>query len=281
MAATSLFAAKRSFRQSSGLELQSGVTMSGLDEVSRGRRRSNTRLDPTFSLVIPCYNEQDSIAKLGAELSQVINEWPGMDVVLVENGSTDGTRAEIQKLTKRSKSIRMVAIDKNQGYGFGVKTGLRVAQGRAVAWTHADLQCHPRDTLRGMEIFERHDRVFVRGLRVGRAAVDRFFSFGMAFLASIIFLIPLRDINAQPNIFPSELLGTLLDGPDDFSFELYAMVLARKLGYEEKRFPVFFGKRYAGLSSWNVSFVSRLKLSFTTLSYCFKLKRRLRKSADH
>ena len=75
-----------------------------------------------------------------------------LEVILVDNGSTDDSPAVLAKLL--SGPVRSVRVEKNQGYGFGILSGLAAAQGRILGWTHADMQTDPADALRGLALFE-------------------------------------------------------------------------------------------------------------------------------
>ena len=65
------------------------------------------------------------------------------------------------------------------------------------------MQTDPQDTIRGLEIFEKHGgNVFVKGARHGRPFMDVVFTVGMSFFESILLRKPFWDINAQPTMFP-------------------------------------------------------------------------------
>lgn len=236
---------------------------------------------PTESLVIPCFNEEGNIALLGESLKAITDERENLEIILVDNGSTDHTREEIERLVRTIPRLRMVCIENNIGYGNGIKAGLTSAIGLTVGWTHADLQTDPTDAVKAFDLCREHDNAYVKGKRVGRNWRDRFFSIGMALTASLIFRMRLSEINAQPTAFAASLKDKLIAGPDDFGFDLFAMVLARQEGLREFRLPVYFGERFAGRSSWNVSLHSRLRLIARTLSYCFRLSKEVRHSVDH
>ncbi|WP_163770080.1 glycosyltransferase, partial [Proteus mirabilis] len=61
--------------------------------------------------------------------------------------------------------IRSVRVERNQGYGFGILSGLSQAKGRILAWTHADMQTDPADALAGLALFiqDPAQKLFVKG----------------------------------------------------------------------------------------------------------------------
>ena len=121
-----------------------------------------------FSLVIPCYNEAANLSSLLDRCKEVIR-CCDMEVILVDNGSTDNSPETLLALLPQHPRCRRVRVEKNQGYGFGVLTGLRAAKGEILGWTHADMQTDPQDALRGLELFDKHGLgIFVKGRRHGR-----------------------------------------------------------------------------------------------------------------
>ena len=92
-----------------------------------------------YSLVIPCFNEEKSLEVLLPQLVIVIERVKNdVEFILVNNGSTDRTIEILSKLS--SKNITIVSLDKNVGYGGGIKAGLLKCKGDFIGWIHADLQ---------------------------------------------------------------------------------------------------------------------------------------------
>ena len=236
---------------------------------------------PRASLVIPCYNEEGNLDGLSRRLEIVLEKLATLDVILVDNGSTDSTRSQIVQIAKQLPRTSVTLVNQNKGYGHGIKAGLLTAKGEIVGWTHADLQTDPSDVLDGLKLWQERDEIFIKGQRIDRPILDRVFSLGMGILESMLFSMKLKDINAQPTLFSRGLLEEVLEGPDDFSLDLFAMVSARKRGFREVRFPVIFGKRFSGKSNWNTSLASRWRFIRRTLSFSFKLRKSTRANVDN
>ena len=92
-----------------------------------------------LSIVIPCYNESKSIPYLLEQFTEVIGT-RDIEVILVDNGSVDETPAVLAALLPRYQFVKTTRVDKNQGYGFGILSGLRIGTGDFLGWMHADLQ---------------------------------------------------------------------------------------------------------------------------------------------
>lgn len=247
----------------------------------QSRRFQGPRERVRESLVVPCFNEGDNIRRLGERLREITEKRQGLEVILVDNGSTDATREELILLSEENPSVRVVCVETNIGYGNGIKAGLRYAKGSAIGWTHADLQTDPEDAAVAFNLHQGDRKAFVKGKRTGRAWGDHLFSAGMGIFASMIFGLRLQEINAQPTVCGASMRQKLLAGPDDFSFDLFALVSARRMELNELRFPVFFRARYAGTSSWNVSLSSRWRLVARTMRYCFRLRKELHDDDNH
>ena len=222
----------------------------------------------SIGIVIPCYNESDSLLKLIDRLSQI--DSPDVEFMVLDNGSTDQTPEILGKLIFPN-NVSTHRIEHNQGYGFGIISGLKIMNTDYVGWTHADLQADPRDVLLFLEDVSKGAK-FLKGLRYGRPFIDRFFTGGMSIIVSILFQRVVRDINAQPTILSREAFERWQNPPTDFSLDLFAYIEAMKSSYKIQRHPAHFGAREYGSSHWNHGFKSRLKFVKRTLVMAFNLR---------
>lgn len=228
-----------------------------------------------FSIVIPCYNEKDNISLLLDRFSDAIGDRKDVQVVLVNNGSTDGSGELMSKLIPSYLFVKRVDVPVNKGYGYGILEGLRAADGDYLGWTHADLQTDPSDVIKAVDILKKFDgNVYVKGNRKGRRFFDVFFTFGMSVLEFFLTGRILRDINAQPNMFSRSFFESWESPPNDFALDLYAFYMAKKRKYRIIRFPVRFPDRIHGESKWNTGFKAKWKFIKRTMSYSFRLARK-------
>jgi glycosyltransferase involved in cell wall biosynthesis len=234
-----------------------------------------------YSLVIPCYNESDNLSILIDRCKILLDNREDIEVLLVNNGSTDNTHVVLKDLLRGvdQLNLRIVYICKNQGYGFGIVSGLKECNGDIIGWTHADLQTDPLDFIGAISIFENSNYssdLFVKGNRINRPFKDVFFTRGMSLIEWAILGTRMWDINAQPTVFPKVFFTSLEDMPNDFSLDLFVYYKAISSGMRIKRFPVNFGLRLKG-EGHNETLLSKLKYSYKTILYSIELRKRLKR----
>ena len=94
-----------------------------------------------LSTVIPVYNERESLATLYAELSEVAaKNGYQLDIVLVDDGSTDGSWREIERLAAADPRVRGIRFRRNFGKAAALSAGFNAARGDLVMTLDADLQ---------------------------------------------------------------------------------------------------------------------------------------------
>ena len=229
-----------------------------------------------FSLVIPCYNEAANLPLL-LERCKEVTIRPDIEIILVDNGSTDNSPEVLLNLLPQYPGCRSIRVEKNQGYGFGILSGLRTATGEILGWTHADMQTDPQDALRGLELFDKHGLdIFVKGRRYGRPLADVVFTLGMSVFETMLLGKPMWDINAQPTMFSRNFFEIWLEPPYDFALDLYAYYQARCKRLEVHRFPVRFGERAHGVSHWNVNWAAKRKFIRRTVDFSLQLRKSLK-----
>lgn len=95
-------------------------------------------------VVSPCYNEAAGIRAFHAELKRVLSALPGLDhrIVLVDDGSSDGTLAVLDQLAREDACVRVYALSRNFGHQVALTAGIDEARGDAIVLMDSDLQ-HP------------------------------------------------------------------------------------------------------------------------------------------
>lgn len=233
--------------------------------------------DIRLSIVVPCYNEAKNIPLILERFAAVVKD-PDIEVLLVNNGSKDeSAQVFAEQLANNAYPfVKVVNVEQNQGYGFGIVSGLKAASGAVLAWTHADMQTDPGDVMTAFQQFQRlssAEQMIIKGKRINRSFGQWGFTFGMSLIASVVLMKPLYDINAQPKLFPRTLFDQLKNPPNDFSLDLYLLYMAKRLGYKIVTIPVRFPDRIHGESKWAFSFSSKYKTVLRTINYIFALRK--------
>ncbi len=231
-----------------------------------------------LSIIVPAYNEARNIPLALQRFAEVITR-SDIELILVNNGSTDNSAEVLQSLLPNYPFARAVTVPVNQGYGYGILQGLAQSRGEFLGWTHVDMQTDPKDVIHALNLIETHgshSKLYVKGYRTGRPWSDQFFSLGMASFEFLWMGKWLPEINAQPNLFHREFFASWQNPPHDFSLDLYAFYLAKKRHLNIVRFAVLFPERIHGVSSWNTSLSAKWKFIKRTFAFSFKLKKELK-----
>ena len=232
-----------------------------------------------LSIVIPCYNEEKNVEPLFKKIEELLNLDKDLEIIIVENGSTDNTKNNIfnSDLALKRK-IKIHKIEENIGYGHGIMSGVKIADGEFIGWCHADLQTEPKDVYDAYQkYFEllQNNKIVIKGLRKNRKIFDNFFTFCMSAIASIIFFRLINDINAQPKIFSKDFKDYLNDYPKDFSLDLYFLIIAKIKNYRIINHKVMFKTRLHNQAKGGGTLKGKFKLIKRTFLYMFKLRKKI------
>ncbi len=119
------------------------------------------------SVVIPIYNEIEGVDTLMAELCSVLEPLGDtVEILLVDDGSSDGTRDRLREWRKKDRRITVVEHEKNVGQSAAMLTGFRFAAAETIVTLDGDGQSDPRDVFKIMEAMQGADMVC--GIRAKR-----------------------------------------------------------------------------------------------------------------
>lgn len=186
---------------------------------------NKTMDDIVLSVVIPCYNEKDTIETV---LDAVRNcGVKNLEIIVVDDCSKDGTRDLLQG-PLRSKIDRLIFHKVNQGKGAALAKGFQAATGDVVAIQDADLEYDPKDFVRLLEPFVkgRADAEVVYGSRYARGEkymIKHFYhTAGNKFLTLMSNLftdLGLTDMETCYKLFKRELIQSITIEEKRFGFE--------------------------------------------------------------
>ena len=96
-----------------------------------------------ISVLVPVYNEQDSIKTLYSELKENLNELYKWEVLFLNDGSTDKSKELIAELVKSENNVRQISFLKNKGKSEALNMGFKNCNGTYIVTIDADLQDDP------------------------------------------------------------------------------------------------------------------------------------------
>jgi glycosyltransferase involved in cell wall biosynthesis len=169
------------------------------------------------------------------------------EVVVVDDGSVDGTWAVLQDLTARFPFLRPVRHRTRRGIADALRTGYLHARGGVLVFYPADLQYKPEDIPRLVEPILSGDADMVTGFKQGRyekAFVSRIYNG----LSRRLFHVPVRDLNSV-KAYRREIMEYLPLRPD---WHRYMIVMAAAEGFTVTEVPVPLYPRHAGRSKFGI-----------------------------
>jgi glycosyltransferase involved in cell wall biosynthesis len=199
-----------------------------------------------LSVVIPVFNEYDTIEIL---LDRVMSVGLADEIIIVDDGSTDGTRKLLQELAPIHESIRLILHEKNQGKGASVQTGFQAATGDLILIQDADLEYDPKDYVTLLQPIRDGVADVVYGSRFLGAPrrVTMFWHMVankmLTFMTNLLFNSILSDMETGYKLFKKEIIKDIPLRSKRFNIEpeITAKLLKRRVRIFEV--PITFNPR--------------------------------------
>ena len=199
-----------------------------------------------LSIIIPVYNEKDTVVKL---LDKVRAQPLEKEIVLVDDGSTDGTREILKKLDY--PELKIFYQDKNQGKGAALRKGIAESTGEIIIIQDADLEYNPGEYPRLIQPIMDNQADVVYGARFlgGPHRVLYFWHYCgnklLTLLTNILFNINLNDMETCYKVFRREALEGVEIKSNGFGFE--AEITAKMTKSRQRIYEVpisYYGRTY-------------------------------------
>jgi len=208
---------------------------------------------PDLSLVMPCHDEREVVgATVGELLDAFERAGVTLELVTVDNGSSDGTGELLEALAEGEPRIVVHRIARNQGYGFGILDALPRCRGRWVGHIAADGQVDADDVVRLYELADRTDGRVVAKVRrrfrldgARRSVVSVVYNLLMSVFWPGIGTL---DVNGIPKLVRREVLELMRLESRDWMLDPELMIKARAMGLRVVELNILARARFAGRS---------------------------------
>ena len=204
---------------------------------------------PLLSVVIPVYNERATLEELVRRVQAVPIE---KEIIVVDDGSTDGTREILARSPMGSPEIRVLLQDANRGKGAALRRGFREARGAIVLVQDADLEYDPADYPQLLAPIERGVADVVYGSRFlgGPHRVLLFWHYlgnrALTTLSNVFTNLNLSDVWTGYKVFRAEVLHGLDLREDRFGFEAEVTAKIARGRWRVYEVPIaYHGRTYA------------------------------------
>jgi glycosyltransferase involved in cell wall biosynthesis len=198
-----------------------------------------------LSVIIPVYNEVESIKII---LKRVQETKLAKEIVVVDDGSKDGTRDVLKKLGGKN-GVHIILHERNQGKGAAVRTGLAAAKGDILLIQDADLEYDPRDIPELLKPIKEGVADVVYGSRFlgGAHRVTMFWHLVankmLTLMTNILYNTILTDMETGYKVFRREVIDGMVIRANSFNFEPEFTAKILKRNYRIFEVPITFNPR--------------------------------------
>lgn len=215
-----------------------------------------------ISVIVPVFNEEESVAILHKELLAILNKnQESFEIIFVDDGSTDNTLSELKKL----KPVRILSFSRNYGKAQALQAGFRAAEGNYIFTLDGDLQDDPEEIPRFLEKARHEQADLVCGWKENRldSLAKRVVSKVANALTRFFTGTTVHDMNCGFKLYRAEVVNTL-DLYGDMHRYIPALVAAN--GFRISEMTVNHRKRKFGVSKYgNFRRLSKSFFDFVTL----------------
>lgn len=211
--------------------------------------------DVILSVVVPAWNEGWCITNTLTTLARVLQSIPGVEIIIVDDGSTDDTADQARRWVDRDTGVKaeVISLATNCGKGRAVVEGIRRARGHFVAYIDADLDIPAEELLGLYNIAQEFPGSVLVGSkqqqdqrqRAGLTLLRRVISRTFAFLVSRVFCLPIRDTQTGLKIYPGAVARRIardvtLSG---YLFDVELLILAHLCRVQMQEVPIRYTPR--------------------------------------
>ena len=201
---------------------------------------------PVVSVVVPAFNEEGAIEETIDQLDTAFRGVEGFEVVVVDDGSQDGTLAKLKSLQPQYPALTVVEHGVNRGYGAALKTGMRHARSDLIAIIDADGTYPIADLPKLVRLADEYDMVV--GARTGHNVeyplIRKFPKYFLRRWINWIVKTNVPDVNSGMRVFRKEMGQRFVRIlPDGFSFTITITISSIRNNYRVLFEPIDYFDR--------------------------------------
>lgn len=210
------------------------------------------RTPTSVSLFFPARNEEAYVAKTVLWAVDVLAALtPDYEIIIVDDASTDGTRAEAERLAASMPCVRVIHHAENQKLGGSVRSALAAARHDLVIYSDIDLPFNLWEIHRAVRVMDEHDADILSAFRLNRTAEGLkriIYSYGYNLLIRVVFGLRLRDVNFSFKVIHRRVLDRLVLKSRGSFIDVELLVKAHTAGFKIIQIGVDYFPRNMGAS---------------------------------
>lgn len=205
-------------------------------------------MEEFLSVIIPAYNEEMRIGPTLTRMNEFLEKnFPGSEIIVVDDGSTDKTRQIVESIAAGPGKLRLISYPANQGKGHAVGKGVLASRGNLVLLSDADMSTPVEEVERLIPFIREGFDVAIgsRGLkesdiRVGQTWYRQRMGKTFNLMVRFISVKGIRDTQCGFKLFRGEVARSLFRKAliKGFAFDVEILFLAQKYGYRIKEVPI-------------------------------------------
>ncbi len=236
--------------------------------------------DKIYDLVVimPAYNEAEHITENLLEAARLIHSFQDdFSIIAVNDGSSDATEERIIDASSKSPHIEYISYSKNKGKGGAIKEGVKLANGKYIAFLDSDLELAPTMLKEFLSNLKNKNAQIAIGSKLHKDSklhyplTRRIMSLGYYFMLKLMFKLDIKDTQTGIKLFEQDVIKPICDNliTTGFAFDIEILATASKQGHKIIEMPITL--------NYSRDDREKSRISFKTITNVFKDTIRIKK----
>jgi len=226
----------------------------------------------SVSVFLPCYNEQGNVGRTVENALRVLEKLNAdFEIIIVDDGSSDGTARIADEITGRDKRVKVVHHDRNRGYGAALQSGFAAATKELVFYTDGDGQFDMNEMPPLLPLMEHWDIVSCYRLNRRDPLIRKINGWAWTKLVCLLFGLKVRDVDCAFKLYKREIFERIELSSTGALIDAEVLARAARKGYRITQEGVHHYPRTAGVQTG-----ANLRVVLRAFKELFKLHRQIR-----